>query len=292
MVKKKNLLVTGSDGQLGKSLKDISNQFDFRYFFMSRDKLDITDPLKLEVFLKKFKIEVVINCAAFTDVSKAEDNKYYSNIINNIAVGYLAALCNKFDIKLIHISTDYVFDGNTNFSYVETDKVNPLNYYGITKLRGENKILSHKLKNSIIIRTSVLYYHNGNSFVNKIINKIKNKEDIEVVNDQYSAPTYAHDLSKVIFKIIPMIKNDTTQIYHFSNFGQCSRYEIAVEINKLINGSSIIKPIKSLNNITVRPSFSVLNTKKIIDNFNLEIRSWNTALKDFISTQKIILSEV
>ena len=165
MVKNKNILVTGANGQLGVSLKEISNNYDYNFYFKKKIDLDITDFLVLEKFLKNNNINIIINCAAYTDVASAEKNQALSNAVNNLAVGNIARLCHELKIQLIHISTDYVFDGLNNIPLQENDKKNPQNYYGQTKLDGENKILSGMLENSAIIRTSWLYSNLQNNFV-------------------------------------------------------------------------------------------------------------------------------
>ena len=273
MVKLKNILITGSNGQLGRSIKDISDEFRYNYFFTTKSDLDITDSVKLEIFLVNYNINIIINCAAYTNVERAEIDTEHANKINDNAVGTMVKLCSKLNVQLIHISTDYVFDGKKSSPYIETDSVKPLNHYGFTKFSSENKILKSDIKDSIIIRTSVLYYDDGNNFVNNIISKIANRATIKVVNDQYSTPTYAGDLAKVILKIIPFIKCDKTEIYHFANIGECSRYDIAEKINKLLNRKSVIYSVKSNNINTQRPLYSVLECSKIIEKFNLKIRN-------------------
>ena len=235
---------------------------------------------------------MILQLCCYTDVDSAETKKNVCNKVNIKATGFLSRLCEKFNIQLIHISTDYVFDGKKGSPYNESDFTEPLNNYGLSKLNGEKTIMNHNLKNSIIIRTSLLYYDNGNSFVNKIINKIIKGDNIDVVNDQFSSPTYADDLSHAILKIIPLISNNITEIYHYSNKGYCSRYDLAIKINELINGYSKINLIKSENNITERPLYSVLQTSKIINKFNLRLRHWEDALEEFISKQNIILNEI
>jgi len=292
MVKYKNILITGSNGQLGRSIKDISDEFRYNYFFTTKSNLDITDSSKLEKFVIHNDINIIINCAAYTDVERAEIDTELAKKINDEAVGSMAKLCSKLDVQLIHISTDYIFDGKKSSAYIETDYVKPLNNYGLTKLAGENKILNTDIKDSIIIRTSVLYYENGKSFINNIIEKIVNKKNIEVVNDQYSTPTYAGDLARVILKIIPFVKCNETEIYHFANSGECTRFDIADKINKFLEVNSVIDSIKTDNNKTVRPLYSVLESTKIIEKFNLEIRNWEEALEDYLIRQKINLSEI
>ena len=292
MVKFKNILITGSNGQLGRSIKDISDEFRYNYFFMTKSNLDITNSLKLEKFLVHNDINIIINCAAYTDVERAEIDVDLAKKINDKAVGSMVKLCSKLSIQLIHISTDYIFDGKKSSAYIETDHVKPVNHYGLTKLAAENKILNTGIKDSIIIRTSVLYYENGKSFINNIIDKIVNGKNIEVVNDQYSTPTYAGDLARVILKIIPFVKCDEAEIYHFANTGVCTRFDIADKINKFLEGNSVIGSIKTDNSKTVRPLYSVLESTKIIEKFNLEIRNWEEALEDYLIRQKINLSEI
>ena len=292
MVKYKNILITGSNGQLGRSIKDISDEFRYNYFFMTKSDLDITDSKKLEIFLTNYNINTIINCAAYTNVERAEIDTEHAIKTNDKAVGSMVKLCSKLNIQLIHISTDYVFDGKKRFPYIETDYVKPLNHYGFTKFAAEDKILKSDLKDSIIIRTSVLYFNNGNCFVNNIIDKIINRKAIKVVNDQFSTPTYAGDLARVILKIIPFIKSDKADIYHFANIGECTRFDIAVKINKILNGKSAIYSSKSENAKTQRPFYSVLDSKKIIKKFNLRIRNWEEALNDYILKQNIELNEI
>ena len=207
MVKNKNILVTGANGQLGVSLKEISNNYDYNFYFKKKIDLDITDFLVLEKFLKNNNINIIINCAAYTDVASAEKNQALSNAVNNLAVGNIARLCHELKIQLIHISTDYVFDGLNNIPLQENDKKNPQNYYGQTKLDGENKILSGMLENSAIIRTSWLYSNLQNNFMPRLLSKLNNQKKILVVEQEVGSPTNAIDLAKVIMKIIPKLSN-------------------------------------------------------------------------------------
>ena len=292
MVNSKTILITGSKGQLGSSLRKISKAYNYNFIFTDKSDLDITNFDLLDEFFENNKIDTLINCVAYTQVDKAETKKNICDKVNSEAIGYLSQLCEKFNIQLVHISTDYVFDGKKYSPYYESDFTKPLNNYGISKLQGEKIIMRYNLKNSIIIRTSLLYYDNGNSFVNKIINKIIKGDSIDVVNDQFSSPTYANDLSHAILKIVPLIRNNITEIYHYTNKGNCSRYDLAIKINELINGDLKINPIKSQNNMTVRPLYSVLNSSKIMNKFNLKLRHWEEALEEFISKQNIILNEI
>ena len=292
MVDKINILVTGANGQLGRSIQDICESYDFNFFFMKKKELDLTNFSLVENFLKLNKINCIINCAAYTDVDSSEKKYKICNNVNYLAVGNIAKLCSKLNIQLVHISTDYVFDGKKGFPYQESDYTRPLNKYGISKLNAEKIILSQDLTNSIILRTSLLYYDKGCSFINKIINKIKRNEHINVVSDQYSSPTYAIDLAHTILKIIPLISQSNSEIYHFANRGSCSRHELAVKINELLKADSKIIATKTNNDITVRPLYSVLSCIKIKNKFNIEIRKWEHALEEFITKQNIEIGEI
>ena len=292
MVNSKKILITGSKGQLGSSFKKISKAYNYNFIFTDKSNLDITNFDSLKEFFRDNKIDTLINCVAYTNVDNAQIKKNICNNVNHKAIGFLSKLCEKFNIQLIHISTDYVFDGKKDSPYNESDFTEPLNNYGLSKLQGEKAVMNYNLKNSIIIRTSLLYYDNGDSFVNKIINKIIKGENIDVVNDQFSSPTYAIDLSHAILKIIPLINNNSTQIYHYSNVGSCSRYDLAKKINELLGGNSKIYPIKSDQDIVSRPLFSGLSSAKIINKFNIEIRKWEVALKEYILQQNIKLDEI
>ena len=230
MVNRKNILVTGSKGQLGSSIKEISTNHPYYFYFKDKSDLDITNFSLIENFLKDNNIDTLINCAAYTDVLNADKNKFFSEKVNHIGADNLAKLCYKFNIQLIHISTDYVFDGHNNYPYKESNSTNPLNYYGISKLKGEKKILSYNLKKSVIIRTSWLYSKFNNNFVSKILDNLDKNQEILVVEDEIGSPTNALDLAKIILEIIPKLSNSKTEIYHFSNLGLCSRFEFAKKI--------------------------------------------------------------
>tara|TARA_B100000524_G_scaffold20970_1_gene10753 strand:+ start:559 stop:1437 length:879 start_codon:yes stop_codon:yes gene_type:complete len=284
---KKNILITGSNGQLGRTLKEISANYNYNYFFKEKKNLNISNFSIINSFLKKNDINIIINCAAFTDVDKSEINKDLANEVNNLAVDNIAKLCFELEIKLIHISTDYVFDSLGKTPLNELNHPNPKNYYGMTKLNGEKKILSYNLNNSVIIRTSWLYSKFENNFVSKILLKLKNENQIIVVDNEISSPTSALDLSKTIMEIIPRLSNNKTEIYHYSNQGFCSRFQFANKINELIKGDCIILPKKQNINKSIRPRFSALDSSKIIKNFKLEINSWDSSLRLFLTENHI-----
>ena len=284
MVNKKNILVTGANGQLGSSLTKLSDNYTFNFFFKSKIDLNISNKKALSNFILKQKITHIINCAAYTNVDESERNFKKADLINSISVGYLVEICYALGLNLIHISTDYVFDGLKGFPYSEIDKVDPVNNYGISKLRGEQYILKSNLKNSIIIRTSWLYSELSNNFVSKILSKIKNKKKIYVNPGEFGSPTNSNDLAKAILQIIPKIRNNRPQVYHYSNSGYCSRYEFAKKINQLVTAENFVfKKFKPEISITKRPEFSALNCEKILNDFDLEIISWDKSLENFLS---------
>tara|TARA_Y100000739_G_C20606560_1_gene465900 strand:- start:1865 stop:2746 length:882 start_codon:yes stop_codon:yes gene_type:complete len=291
MVTVKNILVTGSNGQLGSSIKSISASFKYyNFFFKDKSKLDITNFTKVNDFLVNNKIDIVINCAAFTNVDDSEINHKIAYLINHLAVENLAKLCSKNKVQLIHISTDYVFDGEKKNLYTELDIPKPKNNYGKSKLKGENSILEQELINSAIIRTSWLYSEFSKNFVTKIINKLNTNKIITVVEDEYGSPTCANDLAHVILNIIPKLDNSKTEIYHYSNSGICSRYEFAKYISELLTKNIEIKPI-SKDKKDIRPIFSALNSQKIKSVYNIEVNHWKFSLRNFINN-KLIKNEI
>ena len=283
MVERLKILVTGCNGQLGSSIKGNSDCYNYIFFFKEKSELDISNYNILKNYLKKNKIDTVINCAAFTDVENSEVNKELADKINHCAVDNLAKLCAKFNIQLIHISTDYVFDGNRNIAYSENIITNPINYYGLTKLKGEKKIFKYDLKNSAIIRTSWLYSNSKNNFVSKIISKINTGTSFSVTDKEYGSPTNVEDLSRTILEIIPQLKNTKTQIYHFSNLGICSRYDLAIKIRQLTKGVTKISPEIKSSSMVNRPKFTPLDSTKLSENFKIEIKDWETSLKEHLS---------
>jgi dTDP-4-dehydrorhamnose reductase len=280
-----NILVTGANGQLGLTFKSIQNKYpDFNFFFAAKSNLDITNLVAVEQFIIKNSIHVLINCAAYTQVDKAEDEVDLANEINFIAVENLAKLSKKHAVTLIHISTDYVFDGNSEIPYSETSKTNPKNIYGKTKLKGEQVIQKISPKNAIIIRTSWLYSEFNTNFV-KTIRKISlDKDKIQVVADQVGSPTYAKDLAKAILTILPEINTKATEIFHYSNKGSCSWFIFAEEIVKISNIKCKVEPIETENFKTKakRPKYSLLATNKIEKTFNLVIPKWQDSLRECI----------
>tara|TARA_B100001778_G_scaffold329309_1_gene330064 strand:- start:25 stop:912 length:888 start_codon:yes stop_codon:yes gene_type:complete len=282
LVEKINILITGSKGQLGKSIKDISSVYDHKFFFTDKTELDITNYKNVEFFLKKNLINTIVNCAAYTNVNDAELNKSHCESVNHTAVENIAKLCSELNIQLIHISTDYVFDGNANFAYTENSGLAPINYYGKSKLRGEKKILLHNPKKSVIIRTSWLYSFHGSNFLVKITDKLKKNREIFVVDNEIGSPTNSLDLAKTIIDLIPKLSNQNIEIYHFSNLGLCSRYEFANKINEILKFDCVITPIKQDPSQIKRPAFSAIDSSKIINDFQIFIDKWQISLKKYL----------
>ena len=275
-----NILVTGANGQLGNEIKELSGNYRYKFIFTNKDDLDITDTANLSRFFENNKIDVVINCAAFTNVDKAENNRDVSMKLNCDAVRDLAVMTKRDNILLVHISTDYVFDGTKNTPYSEGDAPNPISVYGMTKYEGEKAILENSNK-AVIIRTSWLYSSYGSNFVKTIMRHAREKGALKVVYDQIGTPTYAHDLANAILNILPDIGNNNMEIYHYSNEGVASWYDFAKAIIDLAGISTRIEPIETIDYPTPakRPYYSVLNKTKVKKYFNVKINHWYDSLK-------------
>jgi len=281
-----NILVTGANGQLGSEIKELSSKYEYKFFFTDSQDLDIADQIKVEAFCKENAIDIIINCAAYTAVDKAEEEQELANQINHLAVKYLASIAKEQNIKLIHISTDYVFDG-TNFKpYTETDATNPNSVYGQTKLDGEKALQSINPRNSIVIRASWLYSSFGNNFVKTMLRLGKEKDTLGVIFDQVGTPTYAKDLAKTILEIIPKIQNKNVEIYNYSNEGVLSWYDFAKEIMRMTKLDCKITPIETKEYPTpaTRPHYSLLNKAKIKEDFKLVIPYWKDSLDECLRT--------
>ncbi|MGJ0335437.1 dTDP-4-dehydrorhamnose reductase [Aliarcobacter cryaerophilus] len=277
-----NILVTGSNGQLGSEIKELSSNYNYNFFFTTRDDIDITSKDSIKEFCQTNSINVIINCAAYTAVDKAESDMENADLVNRKAVKKLSIVAKELNIKLIHISTDYVFDGKNFKPYVEEFQTNPQSVYGKTKLDGENEIRDINPLNSIIIRTSWVYSYYGNNFVKTMLRLGKEKEELGVIFDQVGTPTYAKDLAITILDIIPQIDNEKVEIYNYSNEGVLSWYDFAKEIMKMAKLNCKINPIETYQYPTPakRPHFSLLNKSKIKSKFNLEIPYWKDGLDD------------
>ena len=283
MSNKKNILVTGANGQLGMEFRQLETAFtDYKFLFVSKDELSIKDTTSVEKYFEINEIDYCINCAAYTAVDKAETEKETAIEINVTAVGHLAAVCKKYNAAFFHFSTDYVFDGTAKAAYKETDTTNPVNFYGQTKLAGEQEAIKQN-ENTIIIRTSWVYSSHGKNFVKTMLRLMCEKESIGVVNDQFGCPAYAADLAKAVMKIISS-RHPAKGIYHYCNNGIISWFDFACEIKKLINSKCIVNAIDTASYPTPakRPHFSALNTKKIKEQYGLNISGWQESLQNCI----------
>ncbi|UMB60221.1 dTDP-4-dehydrorhamnose reductase [Lutibacter sp. A80] len=284
-----NVLVTGSKGQLGVAMQNIARNYsNYTCYFTGKKELNIVNSEAVAAFIATNNIKVIVNCAAYTAVDKAEDEQDLATEINYLAVENLARISKQFKIKLIHISTDYVFDGTSKRPYLETADTNPTNNYGKSKLKGEKALLKINPENSVIVRTSWLYSLHGTNFVNTMLRLFKSNKTVKVVSDQIGSPTNATDLANLIFTILPKIKNKKVELYHYSNMGSCSWFQFAQEIANLTNSSCIVEPIlsKDFNSKVKRPKYSLLNTDKIQQTFNVEILSWQDSLKKCLNKIK------
>jgi dTDP-4-dehydrorhamnose reductase len=273
------VMVTGANGQLGSELRAAAPGFPaFDFIFLSRDDLPIHRSEQVSAFFSKQQPAYVINCAAYTAVDKAESDREMAYLVNAVAPGILAQACKEHGAKFIHVSTDYVFNGDSPKPYVETDKTDPANVYGASKLQGEELTQAND-PDAIIIRTAWVYSTFGNNFVKTMLRLMKERESLNVVNDQVGAPTYAADLAAAILQIISGNKWEAG-IYHYSNKGRISWYDFAVAIKEISGAACIVNPIPSSQYPTPakRPSFSLLDTEKIQQTFGIEIPEWRSSL--------------
>ena len=294
------ILVTGKNGQLGQSINKIVNtgngknnyQQDNEFIFVGREELDLSKKESIASYFDNNNFDVIINCGAYTAVDRAEEEQNLTNQVNHLAVKQLAGIAKEQKAKLIHISTDYVFDGTGSKPYKETDKTNPINVYGKTKLAGEKALQEIMPTNAMIIRTSWVYSEYGNNFVKTMLRLGKERDEINVVSDQIGSPTYATDLAKAILKIIDnrdyQDKDKATEIYHHSNKGEISWYDFTKEIFKLAKIDCKVSPITTEQYPTPakRPRNTLMSKDKIIEEFSLEILDWKKSLETCITILK------
>ncbi len=273
------ILVTGANGQLGRSIKKISSGYpQLEFIFLSREDMPIHHAEMIRNCFAAWQPQFCVNCAAYTAVDRAEEEKEKAFQVNGDGVGWLAHACRDHDTSLIHISTDYVFDGRSSKPYKEDDITDPVNIYGASKLKGE-KLCREQDPQSIIIRSSWVYSEFGKNFIRTMLKFLPEKEEINVVNDQFGSPTYAHDLAETILQIIAG-PQWLPGIYHFCNEGIISWYDLAVEIKKMIRANCRINAISTNEYPTLakRPAYSVLNTEKIRQAFHLQLKDWKKSL--------------
>jgi len=286
------ILVTGKNSQLGRSIQKIvntdtkiyNNQNSNEFIFVGREDLDLSSEINISHYFINNKFDIIINCAAYTAVDKADEEADLATQVNHLAVKQLASIANKQQARLIHISTDYVFDGDSDKPYIETDIPNPINVYSRTKLSGEKALQTVMPMNALVIRTSWLYSEYSNNFVKTMLRLGKERDELNVVSDQIGSPTYASDLADAILEIIVhkefREENQVTQIYHYSNEGGISWYEFAKEIFKIEKLDCKVNSIKTQQYPTPakRPRNTLMNKDKIVEVFNIKISNWKSSL--------------
>ena len=280
-----NILVTGANGQLGNEKQVLAREnLQHTYFFTDVQELDICDEQAVYAYVSEHKIDIIVNCAAYTAVDKAEDNVELCDKLNNIAPGYLARAAQANGAAMIQVSTDYVFDGTAHIPYTEEEPTCPASVYGSTKLAGEQNVMDHCEK-AMVIRTAWLYSIYGNNFVKTMIRLGQERDSLGVIFDQIGTPTYANDLAQAIFAAIN--KGVVRGIYHFSDEGVCSWYDFTIAIHRLAGIASCkVKPLHTADYPAKapRPHYSVLDKTKIKTTFGIEIPHWEESLKRCIDT--------
>lgn len=285
MAEKIKILVTGADGQLGSELRSIADQYNFDFSFTDVNELDLTDLVAVQDFFTNGNYQYCINCAAYTNVDKAEEEPDQAFRINVHAVENLARACDANQVHLTHISTDFVFDGMTNSPYTENSETNPISIYGTSKLNGEINALGNCAR-TMVIRTSWLYSSFGNNFAKTMIRLGGERDELNVIFDQIGTPTYAYDLAKMILDIIekgqtdPDTSSKMSGIFHYSNEGIASWYDFAYDIIDRMGLKAKVNPIRTESYPTPakRPHFSVMDKEKIRSTFSLNIPHWKTSL--------------
>jgi dTDP-4-dehydrorhamnose reductase len=288
MTDKPKIMVTGANGQLGKEIQQLCSAYpQYEFVFLAKDDFPLEQYELGRNFFRTLTPAFCINCAAYTAVDKAEEEKELAMQINGEAVGVLAAICKEYDCKLVHLSTDYIFDGMGTTPYGEDFPPNPINSYGETKLEGEKQVMQLN-PDSIVIRTSWVYSPYGKNFVKTMLKLLKEKSEICVVNDQVGSPTYAADIAAVILQLLGKWKPG---IYHYSNDGVISWYEFAEAIKEIAGSSCIVVPVTTADYPTLarRPAFSVLDKTKIQQAFGIKLNDWKASLSDCI--RRITLSQ-
>ena len=279
-----NILVTGANGQLGNEMQVLAREnLQHTYFFTDVQELDICDEQAVYAYVSEHKIDIIVNCAAYTAVDKAEDNVELCDKLNNIAPGYLARAAQANGAAMIQVSTDYVFDGTAHIPYTEEEPTCPASVYGSTKLAGEQNVMDHCEK-AMVIRTAWLYSIYGNNFVKTMIRLGQERDSLGVIFDQIGTPTYANDLAQAIFAAIN--KGVVRGIYQFSDEGVCSWYDFTIAIHRLAGIASCkVKPLHTADYPAKapRPHYSVLDKTKIKDTFGIEIPHWEESLKRCIN---------
>ena len=276
------ILVTGSNGQLGREIRKLSLENNLNKFtFIDIEDIDLTDVEKVEIFFQSNHPDIILNCAAYTAVDRAEQEKELALEMNASVPGHLAKISQRTGTKLVHISTDYIFNGKNHIPYLESDHADPTSSYAISKFTGEEEILKQNAQ-GLIIRTSWLYSEYGTNFVKTILKKAREMKEIRVIFDQIGSPTYAFDLASTILHILPEIrKQKSMEIFHYSNEGIASWYDFAQAVIEISGITCRVIPIETseLKQTANRPYYSVLNKSKIRNRFNITIPYWRNSLK-------------
>lgn len=282
-----NILITGANGQLGNEMRRVSAQSNDHYIFTDVAELDITNPEAVCRMVLENKVDVIVNCAAYTAVDKAEDDEAMAELLNATAVANLAAAAKQNNATLIHVSTDYVFDGNGCRPYTEEQATSPASAYGRTKLHGEEAAAQSGC-NYLIFRTAWLYSKHGRNFVKTMRTLTADKPSLKVVFDQVGSPTHAGDLAELIYKIIEERMLDNKGIYHYSNEGVCSWYDFAREICEMSGNQCDIQPCHSdeFPSKVARPAYSVLDKTKVKTTFGVSVPHWKESLAKCIEGLK------
>ena len=279
------LLITGANGQLGQEFRRIKNLSKHEYLFTDLEHLNICSVDSINSYMIDKKVDCIINCAAYTDVRKAEFEKEIALDINSNGVKNLVVYCEENNIKLVHFSTDYVYNGDTIKPIYEEEFIDPQNYYGFSKREGEKYIENSKCE-SIVIRTSWLYSKYGNNFVNTIINKSKIDESLKVINDQYGCPTYAKDLAEAVMQILESVNRIDLngKVFNYSNEGFTNWFNFAKKIIQIYGSTDELEAVESgyFNDEVKRPKFAYTSKSKISQSFNLKINEWEISLNHYI----------
>lgn len=276
------ILVTGAGGQLGSELKESALDFpQYRFLFATRTELPIDNERAIREYFEATRIDHCINCAAYTAVDKAESDRDFAFLINATAAGTLATVCREYGTQLIHISTDYVYNGMGKEPLKETDQSGPLNVYGASKLRGEELVLSAD-RGAVVIRTSWVYSSYGHNFLKTMMRLLVEREQLNVVSDQIGCPTYAADLARVIMKFVEKRSGggEFSGIYNYSNYGITSWYQFAQFIKDRIGSNCSLQPVPTAQypSPARRPLYSVLDTSKIANELGVEIPFWKDSV--------------
>lgn len=273
-------LVTGASGQLGSELRKLLKE---SAVYVDRENLDISSETAVKDFFKRNHFDCIVNCAAYTAVDRAEDEPLQADAVNHQGAKWLA----KYGKSIIHISTDYVFDGTHSRPYCETDRPNPVSSYGKSKRAGEQAVMD-VAETAVVIRTAWLYSAHGDNFLKTMLRLGKERSGLNVVSDQVGTPTFAGDLGKAIVRILPQVQKNKKNIYHFTNEGVCSWYDFAHEIMRIAGLSCEVNPIASKDYPTkaTRPFYSVMSKEKIKCDFNPDIPHWRDSLIEVLKEMK------